>query len=115
MGNRKEISMKWSIYLLMLATIVMTARGEAAVSASSGPTNITAPKVIGVWPHELALGKEITVKVSDLYAWSQQNADNDPTKLIPLINGHKLSGLYTKESYFNSNHFVLSLDISEHY
>lgn len=105
--------MKCSICLLILLIIAMAARGEAAESVSSALTNTAVPKVIGVWPKELALGKTITVKVANLYSWSQQSPENDPTKLVPLINGHKLSSLYPMETYLRSSNLVFRLAVSE--
>jgi len=104
--------MRCSIRLFMLVTIAMTAGGKAAESASSEPTNIPTPKVIGVWPRELALGKQVTVKMTNLYVWSQQSG-NDPTKLVPFINGHRLNGLYPTETYLRSNYLVFRLAITE--
>jgi len=104
--------MRCFICLLVLTMILTNARGEAAESAPSAPTNTAVPKVIGVWPNELALGKPITVKITNLFAWSQQ-PENDPTKLVPLINGHKLSGLYPTETYLRSNYLVFRLAITE--
>jgi hypothetical protein len=113
MGRRKEINMRCSICLLVLMAIRMIVPSEAAEFARSTPTNTAVPKVVGVWPNELALGQTITVKVANLYEWSQQNAENDPTKLVPLINGHKLSGLYPTETYLRSSNLVFRLAISE--
>jgi len=95
--------MKSSIQLSALALILMVSCGHATGSDSATPTYSAEPKVMNVWPTNLALGGTITVVVTNLAAWAQESPDNDPTKLVPLINGRQLDGLYPTETYLRSS------------
>ncbi len=105
--------MKSSIQLSALALILMISCTRAAASDSAAPTDSADPMVINVWPTNLALGDTISVLVTNLSAWSQQSPDNDPTKLVPLINGRQLDGLYPAETYIKSSILRFRLALTE--
>lgn len=105
--------MKSSVHLWALALILIIVCVRATASEVSPSTNSIEPKVINVWPHDLALGETITVQVTNLNAWSNQSPENDPTKLVPLINGHKLDGLFPTETYLRSSILRFRLAITD--
>src|ERR1017187_6007960 len=105
--------MKSSIQLSALAMILVISCGRVAASDLPTPTNSAEPAVIRVWPTKLALGETISVLVTNLEAWSQQSPDNDPTKLVPLINGRQLDGLNPTQIYLRSSILCFRLALTE--
>lgn len=63
------------------------------------PADISKPKVISI-AGQLEIGREITLKVDHLSEWA---AYNDPQKLVPVLNGRSLKGLYSEQINLTEN------------
>ncbi|MGZ8848477.1 MAG: hypothetical protein ACXW3C_18615, partial [Pyrinomonadaceae bacterium] len=82
--------------------------GPAPVAtASPSPSPIAAPRVVKV-EGNLELDDLIRVEVENLSEWAKQN---DPSKLVPFINGRSIHGNYPEEIHATMNvlHFHLEL------
>jgi ribose/xylose/arabinose/galactoside ABC-type transport system permease subunit len=81
-------------------------------SPSPNPSLITpptvAPKVIGIEGH-LELDVIIRVEIDHLAEWA---AKNDPSKLVPYLNGLAIRGNYPQEIHASKNHLHFHLKIA---
>lgn len=75
---------------------------------SPAPTVAPAPKVISVEGH-LELDDIIRVQIDHLSEW---DAKNDPTKLVPFLNGRAIRGNYPEEIHVIKNNVYFHLQIS---
>src|SRR5262249_31901558 len=62
---------------------------------------------------DIAPGSTISVIVTNLFEWSRLAHENDPTKLLPLINGRQLNGLFPSETFLRSGRLSFHLAITE--
>ncbi len=87
-----------------------TPRAEASPepAPSPAPTVAPAPKVISVEGH-LELDDIIRVQVDHLSEW---DAKNDPSKLVPFLNGRAIRGNYPEEIHVSKNTVYFHLEIS---
>jgi hypothetical protein len=72
------------------------------------PTPVPSPKVRGTEGH-LELDNIIRVEVDHLTEWA---AKNDPTKLVPFINGRAIGGNYPEEIHPDQNRLHFHLEIT---
>jgi small-conductance mechanosensitive channel len=84
-----------------------TSEGRPATSSAS-PSSPSAPKVIGV-EGNLELDDIIKVEVDHLKEWTTQN---DPSKLVPYINGLAIRGNYPEEIHASTNHLHFHLQVT---
>jgi len=77
-------------------------------SASPAPTAAPAPKVVSVEGH-LELDDIIRVQIDHLAEW---DVKNDPTKLVPFLNGRAIRGNYPEEIHVRKNYVYFHLEIS---
>lgn len=81
----------------------------ASPSATSSPTPAApAPKVTAVEGH-LELDTVIRVEIEHLAEWA---AENDPTKLVPFLNGREIRGNYPEEIHASKNNLHFHLEIT---
>ena len=76
--------------------------------ASPAPTAAPAPKVVSVEGH-LELDDIIRVQIDHLAEW---DVKNDPTKLVPFLNGRAIRGNYPEEIHVRKNYVYFHLEIS---
>ena len=72
------------------------------------PSPIPAPKVTAVTGH-LELDQIIQVEIDHLAEWA---AKNDPSKLVPYLNGRAIKGNYPEEIHVSKNHLHFHLHIT---
>jgi hypothetical protein len=77
-------------------------------TASPTPTPAALPKVIAVEGH-LELDDIITVEIAGLSEWA---ATNDPSKLVPFLNGHAIRGNYPGEIHTSRNRLLFHFRIT---
>lgn len=77
-------------------------------TSSASPAAAAAPKVIAVEGH-LELDVVIQVEVDHLNEWAEKN---DPSKLVPYINGRAIRGNYPEEIHASKNHLHFHLEIT---
>jgi len=80
----------------------------ANAQATPTPTPAPSPKVIAVEGH-LELDVVIRVEVDNLSEWAKTN---DPSKLVPFLNGLSLRGNYPEEIHASKNHLHFHLQIT---
>ena len=105
-----------TLLLLCLTQPALTNAQTQSASASPSPTIVApvpsptpaAPKVVGVEGH-LELDVIIRVEVEHLNEWA---ARNDPTKLVPYLNGLAIRGDYPEEIHTSKNHVHFHLQIT---
>jgi hypothetical protein len=83
---------------------------STVASPVTSPTPAAAPKVIGV-EGNLELDDIIRVEVDHLNEWVQ-NPKNDPSKLVPYLNGLAIRGDYPEEIHASKNHLHFHLQIT---
>jgi hypothetical protein len=96
---------------LMLAsaqTPTPVANASPSPTASPAPTVGPAPKVVAVEGH-LELDDIIRVQIDHLAEWDEKN---DPTKLVPFLNGRAIRGNYPEEIHVTRNMVFFHLEIS---
>ena len=87
-------------FSLSISLLLISGACCSAVEPEPSPTtNNVEPKVTKLYG-ELAPGKTISVYVTNLFAWSRLSPEDDATKLLPLINGRQLLGLFPTEPTF---------------
>lgn len=113
--------------LLLISLLISAAAGIRKVSAQSPsvtptpsaapvpspassptPTSATSPKVTAVEGH-LELDTIIKVEVDHLSDWA---AKNNPSKLVPYIDGLAIRGNYPQEIHVSKNHLHFHLQIT---
>lgn len=113
--NRKTI-------LLLIVVTALTSLGGSAAAQTPTPTPAAAPspvttptplpvpspRVIGSEGH-LELDQIIQVEVDHFNEWA---ATNDPTKLVPFINGRAIRGNYPEEIHPDRNRLHFHLEIT---
>jgi hypothetical protein len=77
-------------------------------AASPAPTAEPAPKVVSV-EGRLELDDIIRVQIDHLAEW---DVKNDPTKLVPFLNGRAIRGNYPEEIHVRRNYVYFHLQIS---
>jgi hypothetical protein len=122
---------RFVLFLLLTATVVFaqdpsptptaTPQDEAAQSQqpSASPTPsaspvVTAkliPRVVAMLGH-LELDDILEVKVQNLEQWTQANENNDPSKLVPYINGRAIRGNYPDELHVDRGRLIYHLQIT---
>lgn len=80
----------------------------ATASPVTSPTPVPEPKVVAL-EGNLELDDLIKVKLERLNDWAEVN---DPTKLVPYINGLAIRGNYPEEIHASKNHLQFHLEIS---
>lgn len=114
----------WSLSLLALAFVLAVIPATSAqtpatspspagspspvASPTSSPSPAAAPKVIAVEGH-LELDVVIRVEIDHLNEWA---AKNDPSKLVPYLNGRAIRGNYPEEIHVSKNHLHFHLEIT---
>src|ERR1051325_1184121 len=83
----------------------------AQPTSSPSPTPDQTPKVIKVVGN-LQLDDIVEVDVENLEKWSQAAETNDPSKLVPYINGRAIRGNYPEELHLENGHLIYHLEIS---
>ena len=84
---------------------------DASASPASAPSpapTAAPPKVISVEGH-LELDDIIRVQIDHLAEW---DVKNDPTKLVPFLNGRAIRGNYPEEIHVRKNYVYFHLQIS---
>lgn len=81
---------------------------RAIASPATSPTPVPDPKVIAV-EGNLELDDIIRVQVEGLKEWVEAN---DPTKIVPYVNGLALRGNYPEEIHASKNHLQFHLEIT---
>ncbi len=85
-----------------------SASPAAIASPVTSPTPVPEPKVVAV-EGNLQLDDLIKVQLEGLNEWAEQN---DPTKLVPYINGLAIRGNYPQEIHASKNHLQFHLEIT---
>jgi hypothetical protein len=80
----------------------------AIASPVASPSPVPEPKVVAV-EGNLELDSIIRVQVEGLKEWAEQN---DPSKLVPYINGLGIRGNYPEEIHASKNHLHFHLEIT---
>jgi len=83
---------------------------NVVASAVPSPTPAVPPKVIGI-EGNLELDDIIRVEVDHLNEWVM-NPKNDPSKLVPYLNGLAIRGNYPEEIHAGKNHLHFHLQIT---
>ena len=86
----------------------------APVSSPAPSPVVTAkivPRVIQTHGH-LELDDILEVQVENLEPWTAANASNDPTKLVPYINGRAIKGNYPDELHVDRGRLIYHLRIA---
>ena len=86
----------------------------APVSSPAPSPVVTAkivPRVIQTHGH-LELDDILEVQVENLEPWTAANASNDPTKLVPYINGRAIRGNYPDELHVDRGRLIYHLRIA---
>jgi hypothetical protein len=100
----------------LLGFLIVVAHNVAAQSASpQTPASVPAPqpKVTAILEGHLEADDLIKVKVENLNEWiNDKTAKNDPTKLVPFLNGLALSGNFPQEIHATENHLRFHLQIT---
>ena len=84
------------------------ASASPAPAPSPAPTAAPAPKVVSV-EGRLELDDIIRVQIDHLPEW---DVKNDPTKLVPFLNGRAIRGNYPEEIHVRKNYVYFHLQIS---
>ena len=80
-------------------------------AASPSPTPDLSPKVIEVHGN-LQLDDLVEVRVENLEKWSQAAEANEPSKLVPYINGRAIRGNYPEEIHLENGRLIYHLEIT---
>jgi hypothetical protein len=80
-----------------------------AASSSPTPTPAPSPRVTKVIQGHLELDDTIRIEVDHLAEWV---ASNDPSKLVPFINGRAIRGNYPEEIHASMNRLHFHLEIT---
>ncbi|HKO62531.1 MAG TPA: hypothetical protein VJV03_15305 [Pyrinomonadaceae bacterium] len=80
----------------------------AIASPVTSPTPVPEPRVIAI-EGNLQLDDLIKVQLEGLNDWAEEN---DPTKLVPYINGLAIRGNYPQEIHPSKNHLQFHLEIT---
>ena len=83
----------------------------AQPAVSPSPTPDLSPKVIRVIGN-LELDDIVEVDVENLEKWSQAAEANEPTKLVPYINGRAITGNYPEELHVETGRLIYHLEIT---
>jgi hypothetical protein len=113
------------VFSVLIALVVVKALGVDAQTASPTPVATPSPKVVdtqaapsntpGPAPKvtavegSLELDDIIRVEVNNLSEWAQTN---DPSKVVPYLNGRALRGNYPEEIHVFKNHLHFHLKIT---
>jgi hypothetical protein len=97
-----------SAEMLVAQTPVPSPSPTAIASPATSPTPVPEPKVVAV-EGNLQLDDLIKVQLEGLDEWAEQN---DPTKLVPFINGLAIRGNYPQEIHASKNHLRFHLEIT---
>lgn len=82
----------------------------ASPSASPVVTKII-PRVTQMLGH-LELDDILEIRIENLEQWTQANENNDPTKLVPYINGRAIKGNYPDELHVDRGRLIFHLQIT---
>ena len=96
--------------LLLAILLPLAALAQGSPPAPAAPTTTPAPRVEGIVGH-LELGWDLRIDVSGLEAWTAAAAGNDPSRLVPCINGRALKGNYPEEVHASAGHLQFQLKI----
>jgi len=88
-----------------------TATPAAQPTASPTPTPVQEPKVIEVIGN-LQLDDLVEVRVENLDKWNEASEANEPSKLVPYINGRAIRGNYPEELHVASGRLIYHLEIT---
>jgi hypothetical protein len=80
-------------------------RAQSNVNRAASSVDVLSPKVTGV-SGQLAIGREITVEVQELSAWS---ANHDPQRVVLFLNGRALKGLYPEQVDLPANKLLFHI------
>ena len=94
--------------LTLLALLLVTAHPAAAQTADQTALSKAQPKVTGI-EGNLEADDLIRVYVDNLDEWAKTN---DPTKLVPYLNGLSIRGNYPREIHASQNHLQFHLRIT---
>jgi hypothetical protein len=119
MLNKIRLSIPGLVISAIAITGVMVSRAQTstptpgagaspAPAASPVPTPAPSPKVVSVEGH-LELDDIIRVQIDHLVEW---DVKNDPTKLVPFLNGRAIRGNYPEEIHVSRNNVYFHLQIS---
>jgi hypothetical protein len=97
-----------SAEILVAQTPTPSPPPTAIAAPVTSPTAVAEPKVVAV-EGNLELDSIIRVQVEGLKEWAEQN---DPSKLVPYINGLSIRGNYPQEIHASKNHLHFHLEIS---
>lgn len=119
MLNKIRLSIPGLVISAIAITGVMVSRAQTSTptpgagaspppAASPVPTPAPSPKVVSVEGH-LELDDIIRVQIDHLAEW---DVKNDPTKLVPFLNGRAIRGNYPEEIHVSRNNVYFHLQIS---
>jgi len=119
MLNKIRLSIPGLVISAIAITGVMVSRAQTstptpgagaspAPAASPVPIPAPSPKVVSVEGH-LELDDIIRVQIDHLVEW---DVKNDPTKLVPFLNGRAIRGNYPEEIHVSRNNVYFHLQIS---
>lgn len=86
--------------------------------ATSMPTPSASPVVTKIIPRvtqmfgHLELDDILEVRIENLEKWVEANANNDPSKLVPYINGRAIRGNYPDELHVDRGRLIFHLQIT---
>lgn len=86
-----------------------TSSPSSSPDPSASPTPPRMPRVVKVIAGHLELDDIIRVEVDNLSEWA---AENDPSKLVPYLNGRAIRGNYPEEIHVSENHLQFHLQIT---
>jgi hypothetical protein len=81
---------------------------SAQPSPSPTPVDPKVTQVIG----NLELDDIVEIRVQDLEKWDEESEQNDPSKLVPYINGRAIKGNYPEELHVARGRVIYHLEIS---
>lgn len=81
---------------------------QAQPSPSPTPVDPKVTQVIG----NLELDDIVEIRVQDLEKWDEEAEQNDPSKLVPYINGRAIKGNYPEELHVAKGRVIYHLEIT---
>lgn len=118
MKHNKNLAWFLTLFLISIAASIRGANAQSPsptatpaitpAPSSPSPTPLPTPRVINVEGH-LELDDIIRVEIDHLNEWATKN---DPSKLVPYLNGRAIRGNYPEEIHASKNHLHFHLKIT---
>src|SRR5215203_1252726 len=81
---------------------------QQTASPAPSPSPVSSPKVVSV-DGDLELDDIVVVNIENLEAWSEKN---EPSKLVPYIDGRAIKGNYPEELHLERGRVIFHLEIT---